>query len=187
VGRIGRFDVENADLPEKEYDLIECMEVIEHVTDVPMLLKNIRHALKDNGSVIISTPNAIDWYERNRSGEKWYPHVRAYTARSLAVEAMKAGFMPRFIFSNEGILNMLLDKCEPNELAYTEFEPRGQRQLHEIRKGIRIEGPIQIQVDVDGFDPKEFHKRTAQEPLPPVVKEAYLAVGHVIQGVMLGD
>ena len=102
---------------------------------------------------------------------------------SISEEVLKKYLNDR----GEGILNMLLDKCEPNELAYTEFEPRGQRQLHEIRKGIRIEGPIQIQVDVDGFDPKEFHKRTAQEPLPPVVKEAYLAVGHVIQGVMLGD
>lgn len=114
TSRIGRFDIANEDLPEKEFDTIECMEVIEHVTDVDQLLINIRRALKDDGHVIISTPNTVDWYENTRLDEEWYPHVRAYTARSLAETLAGNGFMVKSCFVAEGIINVLAVKCEPN-------------------------------------------------------------------------
>lgn len=41
----------------KRFDLITCMEVLEHVSDVPLFLRSIRELLKPGGLLIASTPN----------------------------------------------------------------------------------------------------------------------------------
>lgn len=44
-------------LDEARYDLITCLEVIEHVTDPAMFLRAIAQLLKPDGLFILSTPN----------------------------------------------------------------------------------------------------------------------------------
>lgn len=39
------------------YDLVTCLEVVEHVADVDMFLAGLAGALADNGLMILSTPN----------------------------------------------------------------------------------------------------------------------------------
>lgn len=41
----------------RRFDLITCMEVVEHVSDVPLFLAGIRASLKPAGLVVFSTPN----------------------------------------------------------------------------------------------------------------------------------
>ncbi|MBZ6379491.1 bifunctional 3-demethylubiquinol 3-O-methyltransferase/2-polyprenyl-6-hydroxyphenol methylase [Pacificimonas flava] len=42
---------------DRRYDLVTCMEVVEHVLDVPAFLKSLRALLKPGGLLIFSTPN----------------------------------------------------------------------------------------------------------------------------------
>jgi 2-polyprenyl-6-hydroxyphenyl methylase/3-demethylubiquinone-9 3-methyltransferase len=46
---------------EGEFDLITCMEVIEHVADPAMFVKAVAKRLAPNGLLIMSTPNATSW------------------------------------------------------------------------------------------------------------------------------
>ena len=48
---------------EAHYDFITCLEVIEHVADIPAFLQSIRRMLKPGGLLIFSTPN--------RSARSW--------------------------------------------------------------------------------------------------------------------
>ena len=45
---------------EGQFDLITCMEVIEHVAD-PSVVKTLAQRLEPNGLLIMSTPNATNW------------------------------------------------------------------------------------------------------------------------------
>jgi len=49
-----------------EYDLITCFETIEHVQDDRAALRKLHDALKEDGYLIISTPNTFD-------GPCWLP------------------------------------------------------------------------------------------------------------------
>ena len=46
---------------EGQFDLITCMEVIEHVADPAMFVKAVAKRLAANGLLIMSTPNATSW------------------------------------------------------------------------------------------------------------------------------
>ena len=46
---------------EGEFDLITCMEVIEHVADPAAFVKALAKRLAPNGLLILSTPNATGW------------------------------------------------------------------------------------------------------------------------------
>ncbi|MGB0579780.1 MAG: class I SAM-dependent methyltransferase [Limisphaerales bacterium] len=65
-------------LPEdcRDYDLICCCEGIEHVGSPLLLLRHFHKALRDNGTLIISTPNV------------WYPQAR--------LQYFLRGFFPSF-------------------------------------------------------------------------------------------
>jgi 2-polyprenyl-6-hydroxyphenyl methylase/3-demethylubiquinone-9 3-methyltransferase len=41
----------------RRFDLVTCMEVVEHVADVPLFLKTVRDLVKPGGLVVFSTPN----------------------------------------------------------------------------------------------------------------------------------
>jgi 2-polyprenyl-6-hydroxyphenyl methylase/3-demethylubiquinone-9 3-methyltransferase len=60
------------------YDLITCMEVVEHVADVPQFLSGLTAALAPDGLLVMSTPN------------------RTATSRFLLVQAAESlGHIPR--------------------------------------------------------------------------------------------
>jgi 2-polyprenyl-6-hydroxyphenyl methylase/3-demethylubiquinone-9 3-methyltransferase len=54
--RVG--DVQEVD---GRFDLITCMEVIEHVADPAAFVKALAKRLADNGLLVMSTPNATGW------------------------------------------------------------------------------------------------------------------------------
>ena len=46
---------------EGEFDLVTCMEVIEHVADPSTFVKALARRLAPDGLLILSTPNATSW------------------------------------------------------------------------------------------------------------------------------
>jgi SAM-dependent methyltransferase len=49
--------VELASRPPKEFDVVVCFEVLEHVQEHEQVLAGIRHVLKDEGLLLLSTPD----------------------------------------------------------------------------------------------------------------------------------
>lgn len=60
-------------MPDNYFDFVLCFQVIEHIKDSDFLLKEIKRVLKDNGKLIISTPNK----KKSLTKNPW--HVREYT------------------------------------------------------------------------------------------------------------
>ncbi|MBI4845689.1 MAG: class I SAM-dependent methyltransferase [Candidatus Omnitrophica bacterium] len=51
------MDAENMDFNNEEFDIIICSEMIEHIADVSPVLNALYRILKENGSIILTTPN----------------------------------------------------------------------------------------------------------------------------------
>ena len=51
------YRVGGAEALSGQYDLVTCLEVIEHVADVPAFVGGLAAALADDGLLILSTPN----------------------------------------------------------------------------------------------------------------------------------
>jgi len=60
------FNLDSGKLPlkDKEFDVILCMETLEHVMYPKRVLKEIKRVLKDNGTVFISMPNEYNFVQR---------------------------------------------------------------------------------------------------------------------------
>ncbi len=68
------------------FDLIICSEVIEHVPDEKIFLKQLLANLKPNGLLILSTPNSENWLRRSGNLAKFddsVGHVRLFNPNSL--------------------------------------------------------------------------------------------------------
>ena len=60
-----KIDVNNG-LPyeNKSFDLVWCSEVLEHLRDPQFIVSEIRRVLKENGMLILTTPNSNFWLYR---------------------------------------------------------------------------------------------------------------------------
>nr|WP_281388678.1 class I SAM-dependent methyltransferase [Litorivivens lipolytica] len=120
-------DIDNESLPfnDDSYDVVTFFEVVEHMVNVPQVLREIHRILKPGGRVILSTPNAaklknriravfgkgIGWPNVNRneneSGQGFFDlpfyarHYKEYTAKELDYLLANAGFQSaKFIYKN---------------------------------------------------------------------------------------
>lgn len=75
------------------YDVIVAGDVLEHVVDPELLLKDLRDHLTPGGQILVSVPNFAHWYPRGKvalgrfdydqRGPLDHTHVRFFTRRSL--------------------------------------------------------------------------------------------------------
>jgi len=96
-------------LPDKSFDLILSFDVIEHLPDPTPMLKEIARLLRDDGVLILSTPNRLriggvvlsllgrrtfPWYPNpaNREIDPYCGHVREYTMRETERTLNREGF-----------------------------------------------------------------------------------------------
>jgi SAM-dependent methyltransferase len=86
-------------LADGSFDLVLCVETIEHVRDVQLLLSEVRRVLRPGGRLAITTPahgrlTGLDVFLRGfeRHFDPLSPHLRFLTARSLSELLDAMGF-----------------------------------------------------------------------------------------------
>jgi SAM-dependent methyltransferase len=98
--RIGRL--EDLPWPEHTFDLITCLDVIEHTPDDRLTLSELRRVSRPGGWLLVTVPayQAL-WSEHDVANH----HYRRYNRRSLRAAATAAGWDPvRFTSFNSLLL-----------------------------------------------------------------------------------
>ena len=101
-----------------QYDVISFLEVIEHLyTSPPQVLAFLRTFLKDDGLLVIQTPNAAalkkrikllfgtNPYERIRESRQNPGHFREYTAQEIDYMASKCGYKTVSVHYNSFLID----------------------------------------------------------------------------------
>ena len=102
-------DVEDK-IPDSYFDLIVCNDVIEHMIDPRLFLKNIRNKLAPSGKMIVSIPNLRNAYtlynllikgdfKYEKAGVLDYTHLHLFTKKSFINMAYEC--------------NWKIEKCAP--------------------------------------------------------------------------
>lgn len=98
------LDVNIERLPHKkgEFDIVVAAEVIQFLYNPEMVLRELNRVLKDDGKLVITTPNLLYWGNRLKflKGEFVYQkigvfdegHVHFYTNETLKEDLKKSGF-----------------------------------------------------------------------------------------------
>lgn len=96
----GRFFWKSADLqkfsPQRKYDLVTAIDILEHIPDDRAVLANFHSALKEGGTLVISVPS-----DKDEAAKFTAEHVRpGYSKRGLEEKLINSGFeMEKLIFS----------------------------------------------------------------------------------------
>jgi ubiquinone/menaquinone biosynthesis C-methylase UbiE len=78
---------------DNEFDLVTCIETLEHVRDVQLALSEIRRVLRPGGRLALTTPVSSRWRVLFRGVEHPFsPHIRAFSRRSLRTTLETMGF-----------------------------------------------------------------------------------------------
>ena len=91
---------------DNEFDLVTCIETIEHVRDVQLAFSEIRRVLRPGGRLAMTTPASSRWRVMLHGIEPPFsPHVRSFTRRTLRDVLEGMGFQ---ILSLETVERTLL-------------------------------------------------------------------------------
>lgn len=80
---------------QNEFDLILCVDVMEHIDDDEKVLRNFYHALKNGGSLIINTPSNYGGSDVHDEKDQSFisEHFRSgYSKEDLSYKLNRAGF-----------------------------------------------------------------------------------------------
>ena len=92
----------SADLPDASLDAVVMLEVIEHLDDVPVVLRELARLVRPGGRLVLSTPN-VNSLTRRLIGARWRiiteEHLWYFSPRTLARVLEAHGFAPRSLES----------------------------------------------------------------------------------------
>lgn len=94
-------------ISKKLFDLIICIEVIEHIKDDKKTLEFLARHLKNNGFLILSVPNKnapLHRLKLTRKFDEKVGHLRRYEISSLSNLIINSNLKTKRIFITEGIL-----------------------------------------------------------------------------------
>ncbi len=75
------------------FDLVTCIETLEHVRDVQLAISEIRRVLRPGATLAVTTPASSRWRVLVRGLEHPYsPHLRLFNRRSLRSTLEGMGF-----------------------------------------------------------------------------------------------
>jgi len=104
--------IEKTDLPENHFDVIFCLQTLEHIEDPLTFLKTIKRYLKKGGVVYIEVPNLLEASLSvfdNKGYEDFYyraPHLFYYNPATLKRLMSKAGYKGKVLpFQWYNVLN----------------------------------------------------------------------------------
>lgn len=97
------------DLPYDDnfFDNISCLDVLEHILEPEVIVKEIYRVLKDDGTFIVCVPNILNIYNRikflfgefvdaldvaHTKNELFSEHIRMFSKKKLEILLQKAGF-----------------------------------------------------------------------------------------------
>ncbi len=83
-----RCPVEKTAFRDKVFDIVTCLEVLEHLQDPVEALRELRRVLKDTGKIIIAVPAFRTLWSQH---DEALCHLRRYRADSLLSDAEEAG------------------------------------------------------------------------------------------------
>lgn len=90
VRRADLFQMDARAIPfEKEFDVISCFDVLEHIEDDETVLKQMYRALKQGGGIILTVPQHDFLWSRLDDCAK---HVRRYSAADIMAKVKRSGF-----------------------------------------------------------------------------------------------
>jgi GT2 family glycosyltransferase/SAM-dependent methyltransferase len=111
---------------ETSFDLITCFEAIEHVDDHDAVMANVKRLLKDDGVLLISTP---DTDEYGTVGEPNPFHVHEMTRQEFAT-LLEKSFTNVALFGQRAVVGSLLVNQQPAmsgaEVVSLRREPTGE-------------------------------------------------------------
>jgi cyclopropane fatty-acyl-phospholipid synthase-like methyltransferase len=91
------------------YDVIVAFHVIEHLTDPLRFLRQCNSLLRDNGILMLKTPNVGSWIAK-KAGDCWVwhsppAHIHLFTPQAMHLAATKSGFRMERIWTQRGDSN----------------------------------------------------------------------------------
>ncbi|MEK6617291.1 MAG: class I SAM-dependent methyltransferase [Nitrospirota bacterium] len=94
--RVRLGDPVATDYKDREFDVVMFSHALEHMYDVPAVLREIRRILDDRGLLVITLPNAGSW-EATLFGRWWFPwelprHLYHFEKMTLARMLAQTGF-----------------------------------------------------------------------------------------------
>jgi SAM-dependent methyltransferase len=121
-----------------QFDLVICIEVLEHLQHPDELLKNITSRLSSGGYMLVSTEtfnpriHGQDWYYLNPTAG----HVSIYTEASLQRVMGRHGFYPVMRVDGLVWLFRYLPESKPGAIEKMYLELSQLRLRHHIRLGV---------------------------------------------------
>lgn len=94
-------DAQELALPSSAFDVVVCLETIEHVTDPDRVLDEVRRVLRPNGLLVISSPNPEVYPPGNPH------HVREFRPQELQ-SALRRRFAQVILLSQQSFLASLV-------------------------------------------------------------------------------
>lgn len=95
-GRIYQADIMSFKFPQKNYDIITLLGLIEHVSDPAKLIKRSYELLNKNGVIMIQTPNSSSFLAKTM--KKYWPpyspieHIHLFSRKGLENTLTQLGF-----------------------------------------------------------------------------------------------